>query len=126
MQAHKMLVATHAETIEANTSKWLHSEISPTFPSPAVPSPILQMIPLPSQLNRSIYPKVQFWTRQDWRDYKATRNDSSDLVVASSMQGATRAAMGENVWVQYVEHADSKVVDGSMATEFRDHARRIW
>jgi len=34
--------------------------------------------------------------------------------------------MGKNVWVQYVKHADSKIVDGSMATEIRDQARKIW
>jgi hypothetical protein len=34
--------------------------------------------------------------------------------------------MGKNVWVQYIEHADSKMVDGGMVTEIRDHARRIW
>ena len=34
--------------------------------------------------------------------------------------------MGENVRVQYVEHADGKMVDGGMATEIRDQARKIW
>ena len=34
--------------------------------------------------------------------------------------------MGKNVWVQYVKHADSKIVDGSIATEIRDQARKIW
>src|SRR5216683_7756788 len=34
--------------------------------------------------------------------------------------------MGENIRVQYVEHADSKIVDGGMATEIRDQARKIW
>jgi hypothetical protein len=42
------------------------------------------------------------------------------------MHGATRAAMGKNIWVQYVKHADGKMVDGSMATEIRDQARKIW
>jgi hypothetical protein len=37
VQAHKMLVAIHAETIEANKSKWLRREIAP--------SPALQTIP---------------------------------------------------------------------------------
>jgi hypothetical protein len=130
VQAHRMLVATHAETVEANTPKWRRSTIapgpSPAVPSPAVPSPVLQSIPLPSQLDRAMYPKVRFWTKQEWRDYETSRKDSSDLVVTSSARGATRAAMGENVRVQYVEHADSKMVDGGMATEIRDQARKIW
>jgi hypothetical protein len=130
MQAHRMLVATHTETIEANTPKWRHSTIAPrpssAVPSPAVPSPVLQSIPLPSQLNRAMYPKVWFWTKQEWRDFEASRKDSSDLVVTSSVRGAIRAAMGKNVWVQYVKHADGKMVDGGMATEIRDQARKIW
>jgi hypothetical protein len=64
MQVHRILVAIHAETIEANMPKWRRSTIAPGL-SPTVPSPILQTIPLPSQLNRSIYPKVQFWTKQE-------------------------------------------------------------
>ena len=130
MQAHKMLVATHAEAVEANKPKWMRSTIAPglssAVPSPAVPSPILQTIPLPTQLDRSMYPKVQFWTKQEWRDYETSRKDSSNLVVTSGMQGATRATMGKNIWVQYVEHADGKMVDGGMVTEIRDHTRRIW
>ena len=73
-----------------------------------------------------MYPKVWFWTKQEWRDYETSHKDSSNLVVTSGMQGATRAAMGEKIWVQYVKHADSKIVDGSMATEIRDQARKIW
>ena len=76
VQAHKMLVATHAETIEANKSKWLRSEIAPP--------PAMQMIPPPSQLERSMYPRVWFWTKQDWRDYESSRKDSSDLVATGS------------------------------------------
>ena len=72
-----------------------------------------------------MYPKVWFWTKQEWRDYETSHKDSSDLVVTSGVPGATRAAMGENVWVQYVEHADGKMVDGGMATEIRDQARKI-
>jgi hypothetical protein len=73
-----------------------------------------------------MYPKVRFWTKQEWRDYETSRKDTSDLVVTSGARGATRAAMGENVRVQYVEHADGKMVDGGMATEIRDQARKIW
>jgi hypothetical protein len=118
MQAHKMLVATHAETVEANKSKWLRREIAPP--------PALQTIPPPSPLERSMYPKVQFWTKQDWRDYEGSRKDSSDSVATSGMQGGTRAALGENVRVRYVEHADGKMVSGGLAIEIRDHARMIW
>jgi hypothetical protein len=118
VHAHKMLVATHAEIIEATKSKWICSQ-------PA-PSPVLQTVPPPSQLERSMYPKVKFWTKQDWRDHESSRKDSSDSVTTSSMQGGTRAALGENVWVHYVEHADGKMVSGGLATEIRDHARTIW
>ncbi len=69
---HKLLMVTHAETIEAMKSKWLHTKNPP--------SPILQ----PSQLNRSMYPRVQFWTKQDWKDYENNCKDSSDLVATSS------------------------------------------
>jgi len=118
MQAYKMLVATHAKTVEANKSKWLRHEIAPP--------PALQTIPPPSPLERSMYPKVQFWTKQDWRDYKGSCKDLSDLVATSGMQGGTRAALGKNVWVCYVEHADGKMVNGGLAIEIWDHARMIW
>jgi|SRR6266851_2519119 len=118
MQAHKMLMATHAETVEANKSKWLHHEITPP--------PALQAIPPPTPLERPMYPKVQFWTKQDWRDYKGSHKDSSDSVATNGMQGGTRAALGENVWVHYVEHADRKMVSGGLAIDIQDHARTIW
>jgi hypothetical protein len=118
MQAHKMLVATHAEIIEANKSKWLRHKIAPP--------PASQTIPPPSPLERSIYPKVQFWTKQDWRDYEGSCKDSSDSVATSGMQGGMRAALGENVRVRYVEHADRKMVSGGLAIEIWDHARMIW
>ncbi len=91
MQAHKLLMVTHAKTIEATKSKWLHTKNPP--------SPILQVTPLPSQLDQSMYPRVWFWTKQDWKDYKNNCKDSSNLVATSSsgMQGGTRAALGENV-----------------------------
>jgi len=101
VQVHKVLVATHAETIEAMTSKWLHTK-NPPHP----PSPILQATPPPSQLNQSIYPRVRFWTKQDWKDYENNCKDSSDLVAPSSSgaRGGTRAALGENIRVRYVKH----------------------
>ena len=126
VQAHKMLVATHAETIETTKSKWRRSKFTPSPHSEIAPSPTLQTIPPPSPLERSMYPKVQFWTKQDWRDYEASRKDSSDSVATSGMRGGTRAALGENVRVHYVEHADGKMVSGGMATEIREHARTIW
>jgi hypothetical protein len=123
VQAHKMLVATHAETVEANKSNWQHSKIAP---SPTLLP--LQTIPLPTQLDRSMYPKVRFWTKQEWKDNENNCKDSSDLGATSSsrVRGGTRAALGENVRVRYVEHADGKMVSGGLATEIRDHARTIW
>ncbi len=118
MQAHKMLVAIHAETIKATKSKWLHSKIAP--------SPALQTIPPSSPLERSMYSKVQFWTKQDWRDYKASCKDSSNLVATSTMQGGTKAALGKNVQVHYVKHMDRKIVSGGLATEIQEHARMTW
>ena len=118
VQAHKMLVATHAETIETNKLKWLCSEIAPP--------PAMQMIPPPSQLERSMYPRVQFWTKQDWRDYKSSCKDSSNLVATGGTQGGMRAALGENIWVCYVKHPDGMMVSGGLATEIREHARTIW
>ncbi len=127
MQAYKMLIATHIEAVEANKPKWMCSTIAPR-PSSAIPSPILQMIPPPSQLDQSMYPKVCFWTKQDWKDYKTSCKDCSNLVATSSsgVQGGTRAAIGKNVQVQYIKHTDGKMVDGGIVTEIRDHARRIW
>lgn len=125
-------MATHAETIEAYKPKSLRSTstIAPgpssAVPSPAVPSPIMETIQPLSHLDRSCYPKIRFWTKQEWKDYEASRKDSSDLVATSGLKGGTRAALGENVRVQYVEHADGKMVDGGMAIEIRDHARKIW
>jgi len=75
-----------------------------------------------------MYPKVRFWTKQEWKDNENNCKDSSDLGATSSSraQGGTRAALGENVRVRYVEHADGKMVSGGLATEIRDHARTIW
>jgi hypothetical protein len=123
VQANKMLMATHAETIEANKSNWQHGKITP---SPALLP--LQTIPPPTQLDQSMYPKVRFWTKQEWKDNKNNCKDSSDLGATSSshMRGGTRAALGKNVWVHYVKHADGKMVSGGLATEIQDHARTIW
>ena len=75
-----------------------------------------------------MYPRVQFWIKQDWKDYENNCKDSSDLVAPSSSgaRGGTRVALGENVWAHYVEHADGRTVSGGLATEIRDHARTIW
>ena len=73
-----------------------------------------------------MYPKVQFWTKQEWKDYENNHKDSSDLVATSGARGGTRAALGKNVRVRYVEHFDGKMVSGGLATEIRDHARTIW
>jgi hypothetical protein len=75
-----------------------------------------------------MYPRVRFWTKQDWKDYENNCKDSSDLVAPSSsgMQGGIRVALGENVRVCYVKHSDRRTVSGGLATEIRDHARTIW
>ena len=132
-----MLMTTHAETVEANKSNWLRSATvhapscavpDPAIPDPAIPFPssVLQTIPPPSQLDRSMYPKVRFWTKQEWKDYENNHKDSSNLVATSGARGGTRAALGENVRVRYVEHFDGRMVSGGLATEIRDHARKIW
>lgn len=118
VQAHKMLVATHAETVEANKSKWLRRDIAP--------SPALQTIRSPTQLERSMYPKVQFWTKKDWTDYESSRKESSGSVAMTGIQGGTMASLGENARVSYVEHADGKTVSRGLETEIQEHAGTIW
>ena len=114
---------------------------------------LLTHIPAASTYNHSVplrredYPKVRFWTRQDWNS--ATQvpvlevdeegeafpeldeeeegfKEPSPSPGPACTRGKHRAAQGINVTMKYVELEDGTVVDGFRASEIRRYARSLW
>jgi len=55
------------------------------------------------------YPEVKYWTKKQWKDAENNNKDASDLLEnKDKRRGATRSAMGENVMMLYIEHANRR------------------
>lgn len=73
------------------------------------------------------YPEVKYWTKKQWKDAENNNKDASDLLEnKDKRRGATRSAMGENVMMLYIEHANGTPIDGVLAAQIREHARMVW
>lgn len=79
----------------------------------------------PMPFLRSQYPHVKFWTKLDWKTYKASQEGSSELKAKTGERGGSRASKGENVMMLYVENADGTIISGTRAAEIRECARSI-
>jgi hypothetical protein len=76
--------------------------------------------------SRADFPLVNYWTRQQWKDAETCHKDSSNPDIKGGTRGGSRAALGENVMMQYIEHQDGSVIDGSTAAGIRRTARTLW
>jgi len=114
---------------------------------------LLTHIPAASTYNHSVplcqedYPKVQFWTMQDWNSAMQVPvlevdeegeafpeldkeeegfKEPSPSPGPACMHGKHWAAQGINVTMKYVKLEDGTVVDGFWASEIRRYARSLW
>jgi hypothetical protein len=71
-------------------------------------------------LDRSDYPQILFWFRQDWLHYERENSGATRLL----SKGKGRP--GENISMRYIEGEDGNVIDGYRASEIRKFARSIW
>jgi hypothetical protein len=69
---------------------------------------------------------VKYWTRQQWKDTETCQKDSSNPDSKGGTQGGSRAALGENIMMQYIEHQDGSAINGSTAAGIRGTARMLW
>lgn len=135
---HEDLVTTHKILVhrllnKSNEDKGeLHHSLPADGPlpgqlslSPSGVSHKSSKTPLP-QLQKSDYPHIQFWTKEEWSKYKNDMDNSSDIGKKRGARGGTRASRGENVMFLFVEETNGASVDGSLASKIRDHARSIW
>jgi hypothetical protein len=65
----------------------------------------------------SDYPKVKYWTKQQWKDVENLIKDSSEVPTGGSPHGGARSAKGENVMMLYIEHADRQPVSGTITAK---------
>ena len=79
-----------------------------------------------SSYSRSDFPDINFWTKGDWLNFKNKGKDSSVLGTTGGPRGGTRCAQGTNVSMQYLEDVDGEVIDGRLAADIREFARKIW
>ena len=70
----------------------------------------------------SDYPRVKFWTKQEWMDY----NSNDVTSTTDKTRGKGRAAQGVNVTIRFAELEDGTVVDGHVAGNIRRCARSVW
>ena len=64
-------------------------------------------------LNRSDYPHIQFWFKQDWIDGDKKRNDATKLTQPLSIRNrGGKGAAGENVSMRYIKNYDGTIIDG--------------
>jgi hypothetical protein len=77
-------------------------------------------------LSCSDYPRIRFWMQREWTTYKSSINNSSHPEKASSPRGGSRASLGENVRLIYIDHEDGMPIDSDTAIAMRRLARSIW
>jgi hypothetical protein len=98
-------------------------------------------------LRREDYPKIRFWTRQDWNsaaqvpvlevdeegevfpeldEEEEGSKEPSPSPGPACARGRHRAAKGINVTMKYIELEDGTVIDGYRAAEIRRYARSLW
>lgn len=75
---------------------------------------------------RETNPAVKFWTRQDWNAATADRVADLDEGVNVGTRGRTRAALGINVNMKYIEDRNGQPINGHLASDIRRHARAIF
>ncbi|KJA13935.1 hypothetical protein HYPSUDRAFT_209121 [Hypholoma sublateritium FD-334 SS-4] len=100
-------------------------------------------------LRREDYPRVRFWTRQDWNAasqeqiLELEQPDESEAFPELDIEegdepkepspagracarGKHRSAQGINVAMKYIENEEGTVIDGYRGAEIRRYARSLW
>ncbi|KAG6809263.1 hypothetical protein H0H92_000962 [Tricholoma furcatifolium] len=98
------------------------SSILPSFQTAPVAIPTSR--PALQQRKREDHPKIRYWHKHEWTAVHQDLKDSGDA--KSGAKGRVRQAQGVNVMLRYVENEDGTVVDGYVAKQIRELARRIW
>ena len=96
----------------------LNSEVSQSQQHTGTTASLTKDIDKP--LDRSDYPQILFWFKQDWLHYERENSGATRLL----SRGKGRA--GENISLRYIEGKDGNVIDGYRAGEIRKFARSIW
>jgi hypothetical protein len=73
----------------------------------------------PKPTNRTDFPNVKFWTRQDWNQYLSKQDK-----IKSKEKKPARGT--ENVGQTYIEDIHGKVISADRATAIRQTLRQLW
>jgi hypothetical protein len=76
--------------------------------------------------SKSDFPDINFWTKGEWLDFKNKGRDSSAVGSKAGPRGGMRCAQGTNVAMQYLEDTDREPINGRVAADIREFARKIW
>ena len=127
--AHGLLMTTFANINSGiNNSKRPRTDNSDlevgASPEPQSTLP-LEMTTSPAKTySRSEYPKITYWTRQEWNDAPENKKKTSPIVAGA--RGGERSLKGENVMMLFLQNKDGTPVNGIEAAYIRDFTRAIW
>jgi hypothetical protein len=76
----------------------------------------------PAPLLRADYPKVKFWTKEEWDNHKSCLKDIS----GPKSKGPERASKGVNTTALYIENEDGMPVSGATVGQMRVAAQMVW
>jgi hypothetical protein len=104
LETNKMLTTTLTES--AKRPRANNSEFSADIP-PGLGNPGSSSLP-PTPLSRADYPKVKFWTKEEWDNHKSCLKDIS----RPKSKGPEHASKGMNTTVLYMENEDGMPISG--------------
>jgi hypothetical protein len=125
---HNKLIVTHnilMAMFSDGMAKRQHED-GRSFLPPSPPTDTTWEVSKLAMYAQSHYPMVRFWTRREWKDFKNSTDDATNLNSKAGPHGGTRLVQHENVNMLYLEHEDSTSVDGDTASNIRVYARMIW
>jgi len=120
LETNKILIAALTES--AKRPRPDDSELSADI-SPGLGKTGSSSLLLPP-LSRADYPKVKFWTREEWDDHKSHLKDAS----GSKGKGPERPSSlrGVNTTAVYLENEDGTHISGATVGQMRAVARTVW
>ena len=118
LETNKMLTTTLTES--AKRPRANNSEFSADIP-PGLGNPGSSSLP-PTPLSRADYPKVKFWTKEEWDNHKSCLKDVS----GPKSKGPERASKGVNTTALYMENEDGMPISGATVGQMRAVARTVW
>jgi hypothetical protein len=121
-EAHSALMLVYVESTKRPCTD---DHTSPPDPSPVRTPCVTTEDTNAWNYSRADFPLVKYWTKQQWKDAETCHKDSSNPESKGGMRGGSRVALGENVMMQYIEHHDGSVIDGSTVAGIRRTARML-